>query len=135
MPDWACIPRLCRDDQEKSGQILERALAASPAFVFPHRKETLTVLKWSAEQKASWITDYNAALILWHLEREEEALQLLMKWEDTPDFSPYYHTRAHLKGIQTDAAVPNIPLPWSLRKRAIPSFQATIFWTWFTASA
>ena len=53
----------------------------------------------------SWITDYYAALILWNVERNDEALNLLKKWEDEPDFSPFYFSRAYLQGILSDGAL------------------------------
>jgi tetratricopeptide (TPR) repeat protein len=94
-----------REDQEISRGYLEKALAASPKYVFPYRTETLAVLEWASKQNPSWITDYYSALILWNVERNEEALGLLTKWGDEPDFTPFYHSRAYLKGILSDGAL------------------------------
>ena len=69
--------------REKSNNFLERALNASPAYVFPYRNQTLPVLEWASEQSPSWITDYYSALILWNKGKEQEALELLKHWEDT----------------------------------------------------
>jgi len=96
---------LHREDQEKSRSYLEKALAASPEYVFPYRIETLSILEWASEQIPSWVTDYYTALILWNVERNEEALVLLSKWGETPEFTPYYHARANLKGILSDGAL------------------------------
>ncbi len=96
---------LFRNDQERSRGYLEKALAGNQQYVFPFRIQTLSVLEWASEQVPSWITDYYAALILWNVERNEEALDLLRKWEDEPDFSPFYHSRAYLQGILSDGAV------------------------------
>ena len=96
---------LNKDVKEKSHDYLEKALETSPEFVFPYRTETLTVLEWASEQHPSWITDYYSALILWHVKRVDEALSLLMKWGDTPDFAPFYHSRAHLQGILSEPAL------------------------------
>jgi tetratricopeptide (TPR) repeat protein len=96
---------LNRDDNGRSKPYLEMALGASPEFVFPYRTETLTVLDWAAEQSASWISDYYAALILWNRGRNAEALELLDKWGDQPEFVPFYYSRAHLKGLKADAAL------------------------------
>ena len=96
---------LCREDGQKSRDYLEKALGASPEFVFPYRTETLGVLDWAAEQQPSWKTDYYAALILWNRGRDEEALERLEKWEDQPQFAPFYYARACLKGLYEDAGV------------------------------
>ncbi|MEN8203099.1 MAG: DUF5107 domain-containing protein [Bacteroidota bacterium] len=96
---------LLREDGDRSEYQLEKALEASPEFVFPYRTETLQVLQWAAGREPSWITDYYASLILWHLGRESEALELLKNWGDSPGFIPFYFTRAHLEGIYSDKAL------------------------------
>ncbi len=96
---------LARNDFEKSHAYLDKALAASPEFVFPYRNETLDVLQWAAMQKQSWKTDYYAALILWNRGRNDEALNLLSNWGYKPEFPPFYFSRAQLKGVTTDAGV------------------------------
>ena len=96
---------LNREDKQKSNSYLEQALKASPEFVFPFRTETLKVLDWASKQIPSWKTDYYAALILWNRGRNEEALGLLKKWGDEPDFVPFYYSRACLKGLNTDPAL------------------------------
>jgi len=96
---------LHKEDKEKSNTYLERALNASPTYVFPYRIETLPVLEWASLQSPSWVTDYYAALILWNFGRDKEALQLLELWEDTPDFIPFYYSRAHLSGISSGQAL------------------------------
>ena len=107
-PDYPVIDYwlawLNRDDDEKSESYLEKAVNASPAYVFPFRNSTLPVLRWASERKASWITDYYAALILWSRGKDQEALDLLEQWEDTPDFIPFYYSRAHLSGIDSEQA-------------------------------
>jgi tetratricopeptide (TPR) repeat protein len=96
---------LNRDDKEKSNSYLERAQKASPDYVFPYRNKTLPVLKWASEQSPNWVTDYYSALILWNNGMEQEALDLLELWENTPDFIPFYYSRAHLSGIQSEQAL------------------------------
>jgi tetratricopeptide (TPR) repeat protein len=91
-----------KDDPEKSKIHLGLALGASPEFVFPYRTETLDVLHWAAGKQASWKTDYYSALILWNRGRKKEALKLLEKWEDEPEFVPFYYSRACLKGQNTE---------------------------------
>lgn len=96
---------LHRENKEKSNDLLERALNASPDYVFPYRTETLAVLQWASAMHPSWITDYYAALILWSKGKEQEALELLKRWEDAPDFLPFYYSRAHLSGIDSEQAL------------------------------
>lgn len=96
---------LNRHDKEVSQRTLEKALNADPEFVFPYRIATLPILEWAQQQHPAWITDYYSALILWNKGRDKEALNLLAKWGDNPDFTPFYHARAYLQGIDTDAAL------------------------------
>ena len=96
---------LNKEDKEKSQGYLEMALEASQKFVFPYRTETLMVLKWASKQRPSWITDYYSALILWNRGRNEEALALLEKWGDQPEFVPFYYSRACLKDLYSDPGV------------------------------
>ncbi len=96
---------LNRDDKEKSSTYLERAQKTSPDYVFPYRNKTLPVLEWASVQSPAWVTDYYAALILWNNGKEQEALELLELWENEPDFIPFYYSRAHLSGIQSDQAL------------------------------
>lgn len=96
---------LNRSDQEVSQGYLEKAVNANPEFIFPFRSATLPILEWAGEQNPSWITDYYSSLILWSKGRDDEALNLLTKWGDDPEFAPFYHTRAYLQGINTDVAL------------------------------
>jgi tetratricopeptide (TPR) repeat protein len=96
---------LNKTDNEKSDVYLKKAIDANPEFVFPYRNETLPVLKWAAKQSSAWVTDYYSALILWNRNRNEAALDYLNKWDNQPEFVPFYYSRAHLKGIGTDAAL------------------------------
>ncbi|KPL21306.1 MAG: hypothetical protein AMS23_09525, partial [Bacteroides sp. SM1_62] len=109
VPDYPAIHYwlawLNQGDKEKSQGYLETALEASPEFVFPYRTETLEVLDWASKQVPSWKTDYYAALILWNRGRNEEALGLLEKWDEEPQFVPFYYARACLKGLYDDAGL------------------------------
>ncbi len=96
---------LNKEDNEKSNAYLEQALEASPEFVFPYRNETLMVLDWASKQIPSWKTDYYAALIMWNRGRNEEALALLEKWGEDPEFVPFYYSRACLKGLKSDVGL------------------------------
>jgi tetratricopeptide (TPR) repeat protein len=66
------------------------------AFVFPFRRETLPVLEWAAQQNRDWSWSYLLALNLWARDRAGEAVPLLETAGDTPDFAPFYVTRAHV---------------------------------------
>jgi len=105
---------LTRDDKERSVQYLEKALEASPEYVFPYRTETLQVLEWASKESPSWITDYYAALILWNVERDDEALSLLENWGDQSDFIPFYFSRAYLAGIGSDAALEDMKRAYAI---------------------
>ena len=105
---------LNKDDKEKSNTFLKKALDASPEFVFPYRNKSLDVLEWAGKQSPSWITDYYSALILWHKTRKDEALDLLVKWENKPEFVPFYYSRAHLRGISSDAALKDMERAMSI---------------------
>ena len=96
---------LNRADKDKSNSYLENALEASPEYVFPYRIRTMPVLQWASGQHTSWVSDYYAALILWKSGKEKEALEMLEIWEDTPDFLPFYYSRAHLAGISSEQAL------------------------------
>ena len=96
---------LHREDQEKSGVFMEKALNANPEYIFPYRSGTLSVLEWASEQSPSWITDYYTALILWNRGLDAEAQSLLKKWGNEPDFVPFYYSRACLAGLNSDASL------------------------------
>lgn len=109
VPDYPAIQYwlawLNKENKEKSRTYLEQALEASPEFVFPYRNETGMVLDWAAKQIPSWKTDYYSALILWNRGRDDEALALLEKCGEEPEFVPFYYSRACLKGINSDAGL------------------------------
>jgi tetratricopeptide (TPR) repeat protein len=76
--------------------LLARAEAASPEFVFPFRPESIPVFEWAAQQRPAWQPNYFLALIRWHLGELPQALQLLDACGDDPRFAPFYATRAQL---------------------------------------
>ena len=85
------------DKQGKNSQdLLEKANALSPAFVFPFRTEMIDVLKWTIEKSKSWKSKYYLALLYNNLKRTEEAKDLLSSCEMVPDFAPFYATRSTL---------------------------------------
>jgi tetratricopeptide (TPR) repeat protein len=76
--------------------LLARAEAASPEFVFPFRPEAIPVFQWAAQQHPAWQPNYFLALIHWHLGDLSEARQLLAAWGDQPRFAPFYAARAQV---------------------------------------
>ena len=76
--------------------LLARAEAASPEFVFPFRPESIPVFEWAAQQRPAWQPNYFLALIRWHLGELPEARQLLAACGDEPRFAPFYAARAQL---------------------------------------
>lgn len=81
---------------EESRRILKQADEASPEMVFPFRPETLKALTWAASVSDNWKIGYYRALICWTNMRHEEALGLLEAC-GTPDYAPFYLTRAKLR--------------------------------------
>jgi hypothetical protein len=76
--------------------LLVRAEAASPEFVFPFRPEAIPVFQWAAQQRPAWQPNYFLALIRWHLGELTQARQLLANWGHEPRFAPLYAARAQL---------------------------------------
>ncbi len=85
-----------------------------PAFAFPFRTETLSVLMVAAANDRSWIWRYLVALNSWALDRvPEEVLPALVALGQTPDFAPFYATRAHLLA-STGSGDPEPDLRWAV---------------------
>lgn len=64
-----------------------------PAFAFPFRPETLSVLQWAAERNGHWTWRYLLALELWALDRTDEAAGVFESLGDEPDYGPAYAAR------------------------------------------
>jgi predicted Zn-dependent protease len=82
--------------------LLARAEAATPAFVFPFRPESIPVFEWAARQRPTWQPNYFLALIRWHLGDLAQARELLAACGDELRFAPFYAARAQL--AKDDAA-------------------------------
>jgi hypothetical protein len=82
--------------------LLARADAASPEFVFPFRVESIPVFQWAARQGSAWQPNYFLALIRWHLGELPQARQLLAACGEAPGFAPFYAARAQV--AEHDAA-------------------------------
>jgi tetratricopeptide (TPR) repeat protein len=79
--------------EDESRHCLEHGLSASPALVFPHRREDREVLLWAAGCAGSWKTGYYLALLSWSLGRMGDAAKYFAACGDAPDFAPFYLTR------------------------------------------
>ncbi len=90
------------DNPVKSKGYLEKAMAASPSLVFPHRLETIPVLRWAAAQDKGWKASYCLGLVLWNIGKTEEARELFERVEAKPDWAPFYLTRARLRSEARD---------------------------------
>ena len=84
-------------DGAKADNLLKEANASSPEFVFPFRPEMLKVFDWAASRQPDWKLNYYKALILWRHAGKDKALALLDSCGDTPDYNPFYLTRAKLR--------------------------------------
>jgi len=76
--------------------LLARATAASPAFVFPFRTEAVPVFEWADQTTPSWQAKYFLALIRWSQGDLARANELLNACHDTPGFAPFYAARAQI---------------------------------------
>lgn len=89
-----CLHRLGREDL--AVRSLDRAEAASPAFVFPHRSSTLDCLEWADAKHPFWKSKYFRALLKGYQGKHNEALALLEECSDS-DFAPLFVVRAGMK--------------------------------------
>jgi len=101
-------------DGARSRRYLEKAEAASPHLVFPHRREDIPVLRWAAARTAGWKTSYYLGLVSWNAGMIEEARDLFKCLADTPDWAPFYLTRARLLESEGD------------RERALADIQKAV---------
>ena len=70
--------------------LLARAEAASPAFVFPFRLEAIPVFDWACKQSGAWQPRYYLALVHWHLGNLDTARELLLSCGAEPRFAPFH---------------------------------------------
>jgi len=81
--------------------LLARAEAASPAFVFPFRPESIPVFEWAGQQSEAWQPKYFLALIHWSQGQLAPARELLAACGDKPLFGPFYAARAQVNEEST----------------------------------
>jgi len=76
------------------GQLIDIISSSNVDFVFPFRRETIDVLQWADSNSDNWKTDYLLALNLWGKGRFDEAEDLLIKLDYSPNNSIFYLSRA-----------------------------------------
>jgi tetratricopeptide (TPR) repeat protein len=76
--------------------LLSEAAAASPAYVFPYRAESVTALTWALSKNASWKFKYYLAMNYIAIQRDDDAMKLFEACGQEPDYAPFYLTRAAL---------------------------------------
>lgn len=87
---------LNQDNSEMVQTHLDAITEASPAFVFPYRRESLEVLEWANQIRDHWKLTSYLALNYWGKGRTEEATELMKACGNEPDYAPFYLARADL---------------------------------------
>jgi len=123
----------CKDgDAGKAGQLLKEANSSSPEFVFPFRPEMLKVFDWAAGQDKDWKLDYYRALILWRHASKDKASELLEACADTPDYYPFYMTRALLRTgdekLSDLKKAESLSSDWRIGKALVDHYMQTSDW-------
>jgi Tfp pilus assembly protein PilF len=86
------------DSTATRAELLRRANALSPRYVFPFRPEMVPSLQWAAAQSEDWKPRYYLALAWWGAGHLASADSLLTALGDTPDYAPFYAARATFPG-------------------------------------
>ncbi len=68
----------------------------NPAFAFPFRSETGDVLEQLLKGQQDWLLKFHLALIYKDRNRIDECEKLLKECGETPDFAPFYVSRAEI---------------------------------------
>ena len=76
--------------------MLNEVALASPAYVFPYRTETVSVLRWAVSKNPEWKFKYYLALNYLATQRDADAMQLFQACGQEPDYAPFYLARAAL---------------------------------------
>ena len=90
--------------EAESSAHLRNLIAADPTLVFPHRGEERDILRWCMTKLPHWKIRYYLALVSWNLGRREDARAQFDACGNTPDFAPFYLTRAGFAADSTDHA-------------------------------
>lgn len=83
-------------DQEHQQEKLNEMLEMPADMIFPHRKETATILRYFAKENPHWKLKYYLALQRWSTDNPQEAKELFLECNDEPDFIPFYLAKLKL---------------------------------------
>jgi len=112
---------------EKSRELLLKAIASSPEFVFPYRLECLELLNWAQDQVDSWKLKYYMALNYAAIGRNQEAKDLLLACGNQPDNWVFYMTRADLsQDIHEDQQLQDLTKAFELAPESWRSWNRLI---------
>jgi tetratricopeptide (TPR) repeat protein len=105
---------------------ITKANSIDAKFVFPFREESIPVLEYAITKSNSWKPKYYLAMIYWNKGAAAKALQLLQQCGNTPDFAPFYMSRAKLE--KGDGALDDLKKRWLLSREngALIKFLPTI---------
>jgi tetratricopeptide (TPR) repeat protein len=78
-----------------------------PAYSFPFRWESAQVIEKLLEDKDHWLLKFHLALIYRDRNRLDESVSLLKSCGATPDFAPFYVTRAEIMKGKDDVQCEN----------------------------
>ena len=90
--------------RDEAAALLKDAHAASPALVFPFRRESVDVFAWAAGQGSEWQPRYYLALIDRGRGNLRAAREALVALGDAPTYAPLYALRASLHDDHRHAA-------------------------------
>ena len=86
-----------KGDEAGSRQMVEKANAQSPKFVFPFRPQTLKALSWAHTlYPNNWKIKYYIGLIEWANQNKEKALALFNTCNEV-DYAPFFLSKASLE--------------------------------------
>lgn len=83
---------------QKSKEIFNKAVATSPDFVFPFRRESIAPLDWAVKQSDNWHSKYLLGVLHWNLGNINEAKTLFSQCGDNPDRFYFYAAKPTLFG-------------------------------------
>ena len=83
-------------NKDKEHDYLEKALAEKVTMVFPHRVETIEVLRKFIKLNGSWKLKYYLSLIYWNKDLIQEAKELIKDCGDKPESVAFYLARAKM---------------------------------------
>jgi len=82
-------------NKNKADMLIQKVINTSPEFVFPYRHETFDLLKKIVSENKNWKLKYYIALIAWSKNNIKEATSLFNSIGNSPNFAPYYLTKAN----------------------------------------